>query len=89
VQTAGLMLTFTFVPIAARPYWQLDRIPDFVGIAVGCFVDPDFPPPQWSGWEEVMHPWLGMPSNIECFPQGIGGGLAARVAAALSQDGTS
>jgi hypothetical protein len=39
------------------------------GIAVGCFADPNFPPPTSSGWEESMHPWLGLPPDIARFPQ--------------------
>jgi len=27
---------------------------------VGSFADPNFPPPTFSVWEEVMHPWLGV-----------------------------
>src|SRR5690349_24772120 len=79
---SGFDAHFHFCPgCGTSVYWRLDRLPEFVGIAVGCFVEPDFPLPQWSGWEEVMHPWLSMPASIERFPQGIGGGLAARVAA--------
>jgi hypothetical protein len=46
---SGFDAHFHFCPdCGTSVYWRLDRIPDFVGIAVGCFVDPDFPPPQWS-----------------------------------------
>jgi hypothetical protein len=40
--------------------WEGDRNPNTYGIAVGSFADPNFPPPTYSAWEEVMHPWLGL-----------------------------
>jgi hypothetical protein len=50
--------------------WEGDRIPNTYGIKVGSFVDPNFPPPTYSAWEEVMHPWLGVATATEHFPQG-------------------
>jgi hypothetical protein len=52
-------------------YWQLDKLAEFWGVAVGCFADPSFPMPMFSGWEEFKHPWLGMPPGIGRYPQGI------------------
>jgi hypothetical protein len=49
---------------------ESDRNPNIYGIAVGSFADPNFPPPTSSGWEEVMHPWLGVTTATERFPQG-------------------
>ena len=46
-------------------YWELDRVPEFLGIAVGCFADPEFPLRNGPAGEEVKHPWLGMPAGIE------------------------
>ena len=37
-------------------FWEGDRNPNTYGIAVGSFADPNFPPPTYSAWEEVMHP---------------------------------
>jgi hypothetical protein len=31
--------------------------------------DPNFPP-TFTVWEEVMHPWLGVATATEHFPQG-------------------
>jgi hypothetical protein len=39
-------------------FWEGDRDPNIYGITVGSFADPNFPPPTFSVWEEVMHPWL-------------------------------
>ena len=39
-------------------YWRADFSPDHIGIAVGAFFDPRFPPPQISAWEQSKHPWV-------------------------------
>jgi hypothetical protein len=36
---------------------------------VGSFADPNFPPPTFSVWEEVMHPWLDVATATEHFPK--------------------
>jgi hypothetical protein len=51
-------------------FWEGDRNPNIYGITVGSFADPNFPPPTYSVWEEVMHPWLGVATATEHFPQG-------------------
>ena len=52
-------------------YWEADAAPGLLGIAVGCFADPEFPAPAFSIWEEGQHPWLGLPTGIKRFPQGM------------------
>jgi hypothetical protein len=47
-----------------------DGDPNIYGITVGSFADPNFPQPTFSVWEEVMHPWLGVATATEHFPQG-------------------
>jgi hypothetical protein len=51
-------------------FWEGDKDPNIYGITVGSFADPNFPPPTFSVWEEVMHPWLGVATVTEHFPQG-------------------
>lgn len=38
-------------------YWQADKAPGFIGVAVGCFADPSYPPPTKSIWEQSKHHW--------------------------------
>jgi hypothetical protein len=38
---------------------------EVVGIPVGAFVDPTFPGPSFSVYEERMHSWVVMPDGIE------------------------
>jgi hypothetical protein len=72
--TAGLpqrvRIRFHFCPdCGSSVFWEGDRSPTTFGIAVGCFADPEFPAPTSSGWEESMHPWLGLPADTARFPQ--------------------
>jgi hypothetical protein len=63
---SGLSLRFHFCPTCGSSvYWSADHSPEYVGIAVGCFADPNFPPPSVSGWEESMAKWFSMPSCVE------------------------
>jgi hypothetical protein len=70
---SGQEVHFHFCPnCGTSVYWQADIVPDFLGIAVGCFADPNFPAPSFSIWEEGRHPWLGLPPGIGHAPLGIG-----------------
>jgi hypothetical protein len=67
---SGFDLRFHFCPNCGTSlFWEGDRNPTTCGIAVGCFADPSFPAPTSSGYEESMHPWLGLPSGTAHFPQ--------------------
>ncbi|MGB1799532.1 MAG: GFA family protein [Gammaproteobacteria bacterium] len=39
-------------------WWEADFLTDHIGIAVGCFADPEFPQPLISVWEKTKHRWL-------------------------------
>jgi len=68
---SGFEIRFHFCPhCGTSVLWEGDRNPLVCGIAIGCFADPDFPPPTQSGWEESMHRWLGLPAETEHFAQG-------------------
>jgi hypothetical protein len=41
---------------------------DTVGIPVGAFADPEFPPPTVSVWEDRMHHWVKLPEEIQHIP---------------------
>ena len=67
---SGFEIRFHFCPnCGSSVFLEGDRSPTTCGIAVGCFADPDFPVPTSSGWEESMHPWLGLPPGTAHFPQ--------------------
>jgi hypothetical protein len=67
----GFKIRFHFCPnCGSNVFWEGDKDPNIYGITVGSFADPNFPPPTFSVWEEMMHPWLGVATVTEHFPQG-------------------
>jgi len=38
-------------------YWEISNAPDVLGVAVGGFTDPTFPPPMISGFEAYGARW--------------------------------
>lgn len=46
-------------------YYTSDAMEGYVAIPVGAFADPQFPGPTLSVYEERMHSWVSMPSDIE------------------------
>jgi hypothetical protein len=66
---SGFEIRFHFCPnCGSSVFWEGDRGPDYYGIAVGCFADPNFPPPVYSAYEEAMHPWLTATTAREHYP---------------------
>jgi len=51
-------------------YWRSGKNPGLVGIAVGAFADPSFPPPIRSVWERSMHEWARVGPAAAHFPKG-------------------
>jgi hypothetical protein len=69
---SGFAIRFHFCPnCGSNLFWEGDKTPEFCGIAVGSFADPEFPAPSASIWEESMHGWLGLRSVPEHHPQGF------------------
>ena len=51
--------TLHFCPVCSSAvYYVLDAAPEIVGVKVGVFADPSFPPPNISGFEEYKFPWV-------------------------------
>jgi hypothetical protein len=51
-------------------YWSSGRNLGLVGIAVGAFADPSFPPPIRSVWEQSRHSWLHVGTAEQHYPKG-------------------
>ena len=50
--------TYHFCPVCGTTvFWDIAAAPDLIGIAIGTFTDPTFPPPKISGFEAYGHPW--------------------------------
>lgn len=62
----GSRCTFGFCPTCGSTvYYTVDGMEGFVAIPVGAFADPRFPGPTFSVYEERMHAWVAMPTDIE------------------------
>ena len=44
-------------------YWEAEFQPGFIGVAVGCFTDPNFPEPTVSCWNQSKYKWVKFPSH--------------------------
>jgi hypothetical protein len=58
--------TFHFCPVCGSTvYYVVDADPDRIGVKVGSFADPAFPPPIIAGFEEYKFPWS---MNVSALP---------------------
>ena len=48
-------------------YWEPERLPLLIGVAVGAFGDPNFPAPQQAVWAKDKHDWVRLPDGIPTF----------------------
>lgn len=48
---------------------RLEAFPHLIGVAVGCFSDPDFTPPGAFYWAARRHRWLPTPRGVEVVQQ--------------------
>jgi hypothetical protein len=60
-------------------FWYADYDPELIGIGVGSFADPTFPPPRYAEWGTSKHSWVKLPD--EC--RQSSGDLPPDVAATL------
>jgi len=68
VRTAdsGVKITFRFCPdCGSTMHFQMEGFPDVVGVPVGAFADPEFPPPRFSVYESRRHAWVDIPGSVE------------------------
>lgn len=68
VRTAdsGNQIAFHFCPdCGSTVYYQPKNNPEVIGVPVGAFADPQFPPPRVSVYEATRHPWVSLPNDIE------------------------
>jgi hypothetical protein len=56
---SGLAVVFHFCPeCGSTVFWEPERKPESIAVAVGSFADPSFPAPTQSVWNERRHPWV-------------------------------
>jgi hypothetical protein len=57
---------FRFCPdCGGTVYYTTADQPELIAVAIGAFADRDFPRPTVSVWEGRMHPWVGLPADME------------------------
>ena len=65
---SGFDVTFRFCPACgSNLFWEPARMPDRIGVALGCFADPDLPPPEQSVWTKDKHRWVTLPADTPKF----------------------
>jgi hypothetical protein len=58
------LVTFQFCSVCGSTvYWEAERFPGLIIVAVGAFADPSFPAPKHSVWERRRHDWVRMPRD--------------------------
>ena len=59
---AGRKVKRNFCPdCGSTVFWKAEALEDKTGIAVGCFNDPNFPPPHVTVWTSSRHAWVKFP----------------------------
>jgi len=68
---SGAWLSFQFCPTCGSTvFWENERLPDIVSVAVGTFADPPFPAPVRTVWTKTRHDWLTFPEEMPSHPEG-------------------
>ena len=73
----GAKFKFRFCPVCGTNLFHTELFPtrdggeveeqSGVGVAVGAFADPGFPPPQVSIYDCRRHPWVQLPAGTTAF----------------------
>ena len=64
----GARFRFRFCPVCGTTVFHTEEgAEDSVGVAVGAFADPRFPPPQVSVYDCRRHRWVVLPDEIAAF----------------------
>ena len=66
VSDSGNRARFHFCPdCGATVYYWAEHAPEIIGIPLGAFADPQFPPPKFSVYEARQHPWVRIEADVE------------------------
>jgi hypothetical protein len=56
---SGFAVNFYFCPsCGSTVFWEPERRPDSIAVAVGSFADPTFPAPSQAVYKERRHAWV-------------------------------
>ncbi|HEY7979342.1 MAG TPA: GFA family protein [Rhizomicrobium sp.] len=63
---SGRNVTFHFCPYCGSSvWWEPERMPDRVAVALGAFADPDFPMPDQSVNDARRYKWIEFPEAMQ------------------------
>lgn len=80
---AGRKLVLWFCPqCGSTVWWETERHPDRIAIALGAFADPGFSAPVRSVYERTRHRWVRLPDDIPAHNASRDGAQVARHAEA-------
>jgi len=72
-RTAGdqeIPWTFHFCPeCGTSVWWEAQSVSPDIGIGVGCFADPEFPPPTYSVYNKHRHPRVTNPKDSHSYAE--------------------
>src|SRR5271169_5499970 len=64
----GKVVSFHFCPkCGSTVFWEPERVPHLIGVAVGAFGDPSFPQPEQSVFTTSKRAWAGLPGEMRAF----------------------
>ncbi len=64
----GAKFRFRFCPVCGTNVFHTEEgEAGRVGVAVGAFADPGFPPPRYSIYDGRRHPWVQLPPGTRAF----------------------
>ncbi len=71
---AGNQLSSGFCPgCGSTIYVLLSKNQALIGVPVGAFADPSFPPPIRAVWDQCQHPWVDLPETLITHKRGTDG----------------
>ena len=69
----GARFRFRFCPVCGTNLFHTEEgVDGSVGVAVGAFADPGFPPPAVSVYDCRRHPWVTLPAGTTAFEKDPG-----------------
>lgn len=68
--TGGVSETFFCATCGSTMYVRVGKQPTMLGVPVGAFCDPDYPPPMMSVWEKRKYAWVTIPEPAEHHSEG-------------------
>ena len=65
---SGKPVRFNFCPnCGSTVFWEAERMPHLIGVAVGAFADSFFPQPEQSVFTRHKRTWLDLPDEMHVF----------------------